>query len=695
MLKFLCCCVAAIAVTTMATAQPRFMWAKPLRGPGVDQVTSISIAPNGSLYASGSFLDSLQLDSNLTILSNKGYDGFLGRYNLNGRAMSGFALGGVDADESRQVVTDKDNNVYVTGTFFDLAQIGAEIIEASDESTIDAYVAKFDRFGSLKWTAVFGSVEYSEGNPYLAIDSSGNVYVGLTIGGTSPYGNDTYTALGSSDIVVVKLNSNGQTQWFKGMGATGIDVVTSVSVTPTGDRIYVTGTFEGTCVFGESETITSFERKSDGFVMGLNGTGKVDWVKRIGSREVDREIVGALDVNGDLMVAGTFFGTTSFGNINLNANGGVSSDFYLARVKKDGSTDFVQAYGGPFEEAALAIATDKFQGTYLTGYFNDEGKFGSEFFESYGKRDGWIARFGPAGEIEWVRRFGGPENDVGLAVAVDKDNIPYVAGEFETRCTFLFQTITAFRNIDGFIAALECGPNTAFIPTVDDTIRICEGQDTAITVFSGNPSYEWFNDGSPVNSVTRERFPLETLTIGEHRLYVRIRDRYDCSGISDTITVIVREGLPKPAIVREGMQLTCTLDGYTYTWIRDGGVLSAYTTKMITAPGNGRYRVRVSDGTGCTRVSDEVVVGTVNSVDDAWEADGLRLYPNPTRGDITIDGLAEGDRITLVDAVGRVMTTQTATSSDVVINMSDMTPGLYVVSITTPTGLRTRLVMKR
>lgn len=70
---------------------------------------------------------------------------------------------------------------------------------------------------------------------------------------------------------------------------------------------------------------------------------------------------------------------------------------------------------------------------------------------------------------------------------------------------------------------------------------------------------------------------------------------------------------------------------------------------------------------------------------------GVIIYPNPTKGNLTINAEALS-RITIINTLGQVVYDNNATSDNEVVNMSQFDNGLYIVRIATETGVVTRRV---
>jgi hypothetical protein len=669
-------------------AQPRWNWVRSLVGPTFDEVTSLAQGPDGNLHVTGPFSDSISVNG-LVVRGVGNYDAYTARFNKNGNVVDADVYGGYDADDSRSIAVDNKGNIYVCGSFFDQVLISGEVFDAVGTFGGDMFLAKFDKTGVLQWANVFGSEDYDEVAPYVAVDSLGSVYLAGGFGETGIFGNKTLQSAGSSDIFVIKLSALGEVIWARGRGGAELDEAKAISVSPNGDRIYVTSTFSGSAMFG-SKQLVSFFNKMDFAVEALSADGAQLWLKRIGHAEDDRYINTTADATGNLLITGAMSGKMSFDQTVIEANGEFFPDMFLTRMTKAGAFDFIKHFGGPYSDVGLAVATDAKGAIFVGGYFDSSSVYDGYVVTSEGGNDAFIARFFSTGEFEWIRTAGGPYDDEGRGVAVSPDGIPYLAGVFDTYMDFSDLARIEGRFVDGFVAALECGPNTAFIPKVS-SVTICEGQDSIISVKAGYPNYQWFANGTSLAGETRFRLNLNKLPMGQHKIAVRVTDFYSCERMSDTIDVTVTEGLPMPLITQAGNALECSVSGMMYQWYLEGKIIEGATDRTVVINGNGNYRVLISNEAGCTRWSDNFLVGT------SWVSEitgtPVTIYPNPFSDRVTLNG-ASGYEVTVTDMLGHIV----ARISDATDMESLVIPGaagMYVVQLRSAAGTHSMMITKQ
>lgn len=692
--------ILSLTVTTLVLsgaaslqAQPQWKNVVDIHGPSFVDVHGAVMGANGTIYIAGTFEGSVTIEND-TLNSYGNYDNFTAQLNAAGALVDFDRYGGLDADDSRSIAVDKNDNVYVCGSFLDQAIVGSQRVEAIDGLGGDIYVAKFNKAGILLWSTVIGSSEYDEIAPYVAVDTVGNVYVAGGFGGTMKVGSTTLTSLGNTDMFVLKMDASGKVLWARSAGSTEFDQARGLIVEPDGSRVTVVGTFEGLVNFGTSE-LRSVAKNTDFAVWNLAGqTGAPQWVRHIGSMNAETHIGIASDLQGGSFVVGGVQGVVTCHDRTLKSNGEFATDIMLTHFTRNGDLTFARLYGGTNEDVALAANTGSRGDVLVTGYFDEGTTIEGTALTSNGGHDVFVMRVMmnqdfSDGQVDWVRSAGGTFDDEGRVVLRRReDEIPFVMGVYDTEADFAGIRVRNGRFLNGFVAEMECGPNTALAP-FGDTITICEGSSFDVRARAGYPEYRWLVNGERT-SVVASRYNLSQLPQGTHALNVIIGDFYGCSLSSDTITVIITEPLTEPVISRDGDQLICSVDGVTYQWYREGEELTDATDKTLPVQGDGLYRVRITDERGCNRTSDNFLIGTTGV--DELGGTMIAAYPNPFTDALTVT-TPVGATIHLHDVVGQTIYQGTA-ASQVTTIQAQGTAGTVLVTIDF-NGARRTLVVQR
>ncbi len=169
----------------------------------------------------------------------------------------------------------------------------------------------------------------------VCVDAGGNVYMtGVYTGSSTNFGTGTLPTADGADGFVVKFNAAGVCQWTIRFGGTSGLTDQGQGICTDGSFVYVTGFFHTSMTVGSSPTVyNSHGANNDGFVMKLDaGTGATSWVTTFGGNSTDNSQAICLDGSGNIYITGLFFTSASFGSFTRNANGGSSSDLFVARL---------------------------------------------------------------------------------------------------------------------------------------------------------------------------------------------------------------------------------------------------------------------------------------------------------------------------------------------------------------------------
>lgn len=85
-------------------------------------------------------------------------------------------------------------------------------------------------------------------------------------------------------------------------------------------------------------------------------------------------------------------------------------------------------------------------------------------------------------------------------------------------------------------------------------------------------------------------------------------------------------------------------------------------------------------------MKDTTGAGTSSGVNTYYQNDGIRIYPNPAKDVISIDGVSIDAVIRIYDATGRMVIETTAKTEKVLLNISKILAGTYNLSITDTEG---------
>ncbi|HEX7319074.1 MAG TPA: hypothetical protein VF399_01805 [bacterium] len=222
------------------------------------------------------------------------FDIYLVKTDSLGDTMWTKTFGGIDNDQAYEVSTTSDGGYII-----------AAWTRSFGAGNYDAYIIKTDSLGDTLWTFVYGGPLMDKACD--VIETSDHYY--LVVGWTYSYG------AGCDDILILKLNTNGDTLWTKLYGGPSYDIAYSIQETIDCNYIIAGG-------------LSLLPSNLDLCLWKINTDGDSLWVLTCGGSHDDIGFTVKHTSDQGYMVAGF---TNSFGSGNY--------DFYLMKTGPEQSID--------------------------------------------------------------------------------------------------------------------------------------------------------------------------------------------------------------------------------------------------------------------------------------------------------------------------------------------------------------------
>jgi hypothetical protein len=290
------------------------------------------------------------------------------------------------SSSSAVIDIDSNNNLYVTGAnnASYAMTIGTQQIDPND-----FFVYKLNQLGDLEWIKVFGNSP-SGGAAYdIAVDNNGNSIITGYFSGSIDFGTGIQTATGSYTTFILKLDSNGETEWVVIPTSSDVSYDFGSGVdTDANGNIYVSGlvnhktTNTVTSLTFGSFTISNVNYAT-GFYLKINSSGVVQWVKTINSRGGGSIFVDSQDnkyLSGKCMgqgASGSMYssrGPAPFSNVDgddiVTLNCATYLDVFV--IKLDSSDDYVWHWKdwGAEKGGGVQIIANNNGDVFVTYYIN-------------------------------------------------------------------------------------------------------------------------------------------------------------------------------------------------------------------------------------------------------------------------------------------------------------------------------------
>jgi hypothetical protein len=241
------------------------------------------------------------------------------------------------------------------------------------------FLTSLCRGQAVKFEKVFGGANEDHGLSVQQTFDRGYIIAGTT----GSYG------AGSSDVYLMKLDSNGNFKWRNTFGGANIDW--GYSVQQTADSGFVIAGFTNS--FGHGGY--------DVYLIRTDSIGDTLWTKTYGGTNWDFGYSVSQTSDGGFIVAG---GTYSSGNGN--------EDVYLVKTNASGIVQWDTTYGGAMEDVANEVKQTTDGGYIVTGNTKSFGAGGTDVY---------LLKINPSGDTSWTKTFGGTNEDEGNSVCQTSD----------------------------------------------------------------------------------------------------------------------------------------------------------------------------------------------------------------------------------------------------------------------------------
>lgn len=609
-------------------------WVKMLESNMSDQGQAIIADQVGNVYITGAFSGSADFDPGpgTTILTaQSGSDVFVMKMDVYGHLKWARRVGANQDDAGHDVAVDANGNVYYTGWYKQTVDFNPGIGTANLTSlsgSYDVFISKLDSSGNFQWAKTIGTSNDDDGSA-ITIDNWGNVYVTGYFAGTCDFdpGASTYnlTSAGSSDIFVLKLNSNGDFKWVATAGSISYDWGKGI-VTDQNGSVYITGSYVSSPDMNPGPGFYNLVMYGnlDVFVWKLDSARNFQWARGMGGPEQDRGMDIGIDHLGEVVIIGSFEDTADLdptaGVINTPVVG--NSDVYVCKLDGAGNLIWSKSYGGPDWDIPSRLAIGADRNIYTSGYFIgncdfDPGPSSYNLSSPNIYSDIYVQKLDSNGNFNWADRFGAGLNDWAWGLGIDPYGSVLATGTFANNVDF------------DPTAGVYIQTSTGYEMYI---LKLCQAQTPGIV---GTPG------------------PI----IGNQNV---------CPGTVNTYSI--------PEVLGAGW----------YVWSLPVGWFGNSDTNGITATANGGSGdITVMAVTGCDTTVISILSITVANcagVEDN-EFASVYVYPNPSSGNIYFTGLnMEMESYRIVNLLGSIVQTGII-NTDNSINFGAIPNGTYFLHV--------------
>ncbi|MBK7583324.1 MAG: hypothetical protein IPI67_24425 [Myxococcales bacterium] len=305
-------------------------------------------------------------------------------------------FGGSGDDRALGVASDASGNVLMSGIFSGSIDFGGGPLVSA--VSWDVFLTKLSATGQHVFSKRFGDASQHEART-LAVAPNGDIVIAGSFTGTLDFGGGPLVSTGANDIYVAALSSAGSQLFSKRFGSAASDGVAALAVGPSGD-IYAAGMFDGTIDFG---TGLHTSAGAGDILVKLSATGSTAWSRSYGLNNNWESVGGITADAAGVTLAGTFWGSQSFGGPAVVSKGG--TDTFVAKLDPSGNHLWSRSFGGTGSDPCWGFAGNPDGSTAVVVRFNAPVDVGGTVFAP--SPDSWlVSKLTSAGAIAWTQAYG-------------------------------------------------------------------------------------------------------------------------------------------------------------------------------------------------------------------------------------------------------------------------------------------------
>lgn len=310
----------------------------------------------------GSYTRDLIVDKE-TFEGNYSSEIFIGSFNAEGELENHLLLKGEGEDEVKGVISSKDGNLLLTGSFEKNLLIGNQTFYSKGYT--DAFLVELNEDLEIIDSKQLGGI-YKDYGKSIGFDHGGNyLWAGCFSAQLQTEAQFPMQSNGNYDVFIAKYNTERELQWMDQLGGKANDYLMSVACNQY-TSIYLSGSFRGS-IEKEDQEIESVDFSSDVFLAKFEADGRFRYMEALGDTNADYARQLIVDTENYIYLSGNFNQKfKALEDTSLRADG---EDYFLTRLY---DCDFSKAIQLPSDTALCAqIFEIQADSNYVEYIWND------------------------------------------------------------------------------------------------------------------------------------------------------------------------------------------------------------------------------------------------------------------------------------------------------------------------------------
>ena len=525
---------------------PEIQFEMTFGGSQIEELADFKPALDGGFFLAGSTQsDDVDVGNNYG-----GFDYWVVKLNSSGSIEWQKTLGGPSEDKANSVLPTIDGGCIVAG----YSSSSGGMVQGNNGGK-DYWVVKLSSTGVVEWSRNYGgndddiayAIEYDL-TPEKGYGPNSNLYTSLytIIGSSKSNDQDISVSKGTEFVWMVFIGEQGDIYKDNSYGGSLNDAGFAITGHPP----------VGLMITGKSNSmdgdINNSKGNDDQWTLLTSDEGKILWEQSFGTTLNEQGLNAASTKDYGYAIAGL-----------QNAASG-TNQAYLSKIDQFGNSEWQAIIGGSLNEIAHYILPLD-DGGYLVAASSESSD--GDVSQNYGGKDIWLVKLDQSGTIVWETSYGGPGNDVPVAIHALSDGTYILAGTTNSQSGMI-------SNNNGMsdFWVVKLNP-TVINTTVNTTIDTCASISTlSVDVVGGIPPYQYqWNDGSST----------DTLVVTNSGMYrVTVSDNNGCSITNSSFVPIL---VYEPPAITDVWGIECDNSAGLIIVQGSGGV-PPYTYELFLGP---------------------------------------------------------------------------------------------------------------
>ncbi|MCL5036576.1 MAG: T9SS C-terminal target domain-containing protein [Chloroflexi bacterium] len=347
-------------------------WQKCLGGTSIDIATSVQQTADGGYIVAGI---SYSTDGDVT--GNHGdFDYWVVKLDDDGNIEWQKCLGGTGDDRAYSIQQTADGGYVVVGEVF-----SNDGDVTGNHGERDYWVVKLDDEGTIEWQKCYGGSAYDSPNSIQQTADGGYIVAGQT----QSNDDDVTGNHGANDYWVVKVDDEGNIEWQKCYGGSGLDYARSVQQTADGGYIVAGGTYSN------DDDVSGNHGANDYWVVKVDDDGNIEWQKCLGGTSNDYAWSIQQTADGGYIATGE----SSSNDDDVTGNHG-SNDCWVVKIDDEGNIEWQKSLGGSESDRGRSIR-QSIDGGYIV--VSETESNDGDVSGNHGNTDYWVVKLDSNGGL--------------------------------------------------------------------------------------------------------------------------------------------------------------------------------------------------------------------------------------------------------------------------------------------------------